>query len=155
MPKIRLKNVRERARGKHGQRPCIGHHVWSPWDPRLEHPSGPVWPTRSPRGADVAASDWLPSSSLFSISFPSIYIRNPEQNSLQFLISYFDHISLISTLNWVIQKLKLLVLKRATNPKHFQIHLSSSFFPVIWFQYETQLLYVKLLLLTSSFDHLF
>ena len=62
------------------------------------------------------------------------------------MFSYFDHNSLIRTRNRVIQKPKLLVLKRATKPMQFQSHLTSSFFPVHWFQSEVHWLYVKLLL---------
>ena len=80
--------------------------------------SAPMWHT-CPTQDVWRGTFWLAfESPLFSISFPSIYIRNLVQNSLQLLISYFDYISLISTLNQVIQKPKMLVLKRGTSPKH-------------------------------------
>ena len=36
MPKIRLKNVRERAREKVAKRPRVAQAVWEPWAPRPE-----------------------------------------------------------------------------------------------------------------------
>ena len=138
------------------ERSTMAIHVWRPCATRPSMPSGPVWHTRPTRGQgwngvcllDKNAPLPFPSNDLSSLHFHNLNNIKSEilQNCSWFLISYFDHNSLIRTWNWVIQKPKLLVLKRATNPKHFQSHLTLSVFPAHWFQSEVLWLYVKLLL---------
>ena len=149
---------RERcARGCSAKGQAKGCHVWTTCATRPELLSGHVWHTLATRGlSDVPlkVGQFCPSSSLLKWSlFPPIFhnLKNTKiwnlQNSSWFPFSYFDHIFFIRTRNRVIQKPKLLVSTRATNPKHFQRHLTSWFFTALWFPVRGQKLYVILLLL--------
>ena len=88
----------------------------------------PKWPTlcptRSTRGSHGKGSFWsfvfLSLISLKCIPIPSHSCFKQNSKSeffLQFLVSCFDHNFFIRTQNWMIQKWKLLVSKRSTNPK--------------------------------------
>ena len=72
----------------------------------------------------------------------------------RFLFTCFDHISLIWTRNHSIQKRKLLVLKRATNPKHFQRQLTSPLFSVDPFSVRGQYVWFNFFFFNFFFDHL-
>ena len=74
--------------------------------------------------------------------------------SLNFLVSCFYHNFFIRTRNWVIQKRKVLVLKRSTNPKHFQRQLTSPFFSVDPFSVRGQYVCFNFFFFNFIFDHL-
>ena len=132
--RIRSKNVRGVREEKAGQRPWHGHHVCHTAQPAL-------WPRVAHAPHTWARLAWLilldkiaplpsPSNDFSFLHFQTT-LKNIKLKILQisswFSFSYLDHNSLIRTRNWVIQKPKLLVLKRATNPKHLHSHLSSLF----------------------------
>ena len=145
----RTREVREGVCSAKGQ--ARGGHVWTT--------CGTRWPHVGMAESPLIFGQICPSSLLLKWPlFPpfSYNLNNIKSENLQFcswfLISYFDHNSLIRTRNWVIQKPKLLVLKRAINPKHFLSHLKSWLVAACCSSVRVSLLYVKLLLLTSSFD---
>ena len=135
-----------------------------PWGPRPGTLSGPVWPTRPPREGDVAHGDWPWKTFSFLLlnSSPSLHtcwrtwsdFHEISAVFFNFLFSYFDHNFLIRTRNQSIQKPKLLVLKRATNPKHFQRHLTSTFFPAVSSSVRGQVVCFNFFFFNFIFDHL-
>ena len=164
MLKIWGNEPRERARGEQTTCGHLASPCGRPWAPREREPSAPVGPMRPPRGADVAPRDLLGNLLLFppfnQTSFPPSLMQffeehlNPASVFQHFLFTCFDHISLIRTRNHSIQKPKLLVSKRATNPKHFQRQLTSAFFSVGQFPVRGQYWFFNFLFFNFIFDQL-
>ena len=164
MLKIWGNEPRERARDVQITCGHLASPCGRPWAPRAREPSAPVGPTRPPRCADVAARDSLEKFSPFPpfkpTSFPPHlcnFLKNtsfPASVFQQFSFTCFDHISLIRTRNHSIQKPKLLVSKRATNPKHFQRQLTSAFFSAGQFSVRGQYLIFNFFFFNFIFDQL-